>query len=267
MKSVPIFLIYFKYLITVWVHEIVSRKTVLSVACTQGTTSDNNFTVRKPLKDALYSGLSTHIKTSNKYADAGWNRGKEEPLLAGPLRTARTKAEHNSPLFPGHSWRGSSLSSTARREGSGRPYLHQNAHGGAREAQADLREGGDADPRAEQEVRQEEQISAGEKLISLNLPPQPTERGTSALLNKKRGKKHRHEMPYGTHPLKPCHFPARTRQQHLTRAIRLCSLHLFGCISPSKSICSPALLPVPAVTQKGWWAPTLKPQKSPKRCC
>lgn len=81
------------------------------------------------------------------------------------------------------------------RRALGGPTSNQKAQGaregsgkGRSEARADLRKGGDADPRAEQEVRHKEQVSAGQhKPISLNLLLQP-KKGTSALLGKKKGK-------------------------------------------------------------------------------
>lgn len=82
------------------------------------------------------------------------------------------------------------------RRALGGPTSNQKAQGaregsgkGRSEARADLRKGGDADTRAEQDVWHEEQVSAGEhKPISLNLPLQP-KKGTSALLGKKKKKK------------------------------------------------------------------------------
>jgi len=183
-----------------------------------------------------------------KNADAAWNRGKEEPLLAGPLRRARKKAEHNSALFPGHSWRGGSLPSTAQCEGSGalgdptstRTCMEE--HGstpskGRSEAWADLREGGDVELRATLS-KKSKNLHKRTNTVSPQPPTAAHRAGHQCSPSSKREATGTRCLPEAAkHPLKPCRFPAPNRPQHLAGATRLLSLHLSAALPGRKAAC------------------------------
>lgn len=132
MKFVPIFLTYFKYLVTVWVPKIVSRNSVLSVPYTQGTTSDNNFTVRKPLKDALYSGLSTNEKIANMQMPVGIE-GRKSCFLQGPCTQQGQRLNTTALCFQDTAGEEVHYLQQLVRRALGGPTSNQKAQGGAQE--------------------------------------------------------------------------------------------------------------------------------------